>query len=47
MRLFQCPLSKSRCIDSVMFNQEAPNGVYKTMIPLANIHKSNSGVLCP
>lgn len=36
-----------RCTDSVMFSQDAPNGVYKTMIPLANIHKSNSGLLCP
>jgi hypothetical protein len=46
-----CPDSARRIripwIDSVMFNQEAPNGVYKTMIPSANIHNNSSGVLCP
>jgi hypothetical protein len=46
-----CPDSarrvKIRWIDSVMFNHDAPNGVYTTMIPRANIHNSNSGVLCP
>lgn len=50
---FGCCPSKARrtrirCIDSVMFNHEPPNGVYNTkLMPRANIHNKSSGVLCP
>lgn len=36
-----------RCTDSHIFNHEPESGVYNGMMPLANIHNTNSGVLCP
>ena len=46
-----CPASarcfKIRCIDSVMFNQEPPKGVYNGMIPCCISQSTKLGVLWP
>ena len=46
-----CPanprLLKIRCIDSAIFNQEPPKGVYNGIMPCANNQRTNSAVVCP
>ena len=46
-----CPASarrfRIRCIDSVMFNQEPPSGVYSGMIPCWISQSTKTGVLWP
>jgi len=36
-----------RWTDSAMFSHDPHSGVYNGMTPQLNIHKTNSGVLCP